>query len=91
MCSFWFLLGHDEPWFSKDDGSGNSERTGLRRVLDAAVAARDRGVMTLAAKTGDGDGPVQVGWWGVSKDTAVIPLKQALTGRLCLKKVTSMS
>jgi len=53
--------------------------------------AQDRGVMTLAAKTGDRDGPVQVGWWGVSKDTAVIPLKQALTGRLCLNKDTSMS
>jgi len=36
---------------------------GLRRVLDVAVAARDRGVMTLAAKTGDIDGHVQVGWW----------------------------
>jgi len=52
MCGFWFLLGHDEPWFGKDDGDGNSEWMGLRRVLDAAVAARDRGVMTLAAKTG---------------------------------------
>ena len=59
--------------------------------MDAAVMAQDRGVMTLAAKTGDRDGPVQVGWWGVSKDTAVIPLKQAPTGRLCLNKDTSMS
>jgi len=56
MCGFWFLLGHDEPWSSKDNGDGN-KLTGLRRVLDAAVTARDRGVMTLAAKTGDIDGP----------------------------------
>jgi len=84
MCSFWLLLGHDEPWSSKDDGDGNSEWAGLRRVLDAAVATRDRGVMTLAAKTGDIDG-------GASKDRAVIPLKQALTGRLCLNEDMSMS
>jgi len=59
----WFLLGHDEPWSSKDGGDGNGKWAGLRRVLDAAVAARDRGVMTLAAKIGDIDGHVQVGWY----------------------------
>jgi len=87
MCGFWFLLGHDEPWSSKDNGNGNSEWAGLRRVLHADVAARDRGVMTLATKTGDIDGHVQV----VSRDRAVIPLEQALTGRLCLNEDTRMS
>ena len=35
----------------------------MRRVWDTAVTARDRGVMTLAAKIGDIYGHVQVGWW----------------------------
>jgi len=79
------LLGHDEPWFSEDDGDGNSEWAGLRRVLHAAVAARDRGVMTLAM------GMFRSAGGGVSRDRAVIPLEQALTGPFCLNEDTSMS
>jgi len=75
MYGFWFLLGHDEPWSSKDDDDGNSEWAGLKRVLDAAVTARDRGVMTLAAKTGDIDGHVQVGWWRCIKGQSSDPIR----------------
>jgi len=75
MRGFWFPLGHDEPWCSKDDGNGNSEWMGLRRDLDAAVATRDSGVMTLAAKIGDIDGRVQVGWWRCIKGHSSDPIK----------------
>jgi len=43
--------------------------------LDAAVTARDRGVMSLAAKTGDIDGHVQVGWWGCIKGQSSDPIR----------------
>jgi len=52
ICSFWFLLSHDEPRFDSGDGDDNSESVGLRRALDAVVVARDGEVTALVAATG---------------------------------------
>jgi len=62
ICSFWFLVSHDEPRFTSDDGDDNSESVGLRRALDAIVVARD-GEVTALAETGDIVLHIQVGRW----------------------------
>jgi len=41
ICSFGFLMSHDEPRFDSDDGDDNSEGVGSRRALNALVATRD--------------------------------------------------
>ena len=58
ICSFWFLQSHDEPRFDSDDGDDNSEGVGLRRALDALVAARD-GEMNGSGRS---DWPPRSGW-----------------------------
>jgi len=63
ICSFWFLLSHDEPRFNSDDGDHNSEGVGLRRALDAVVVARDGEATALVAETGDIVLHIQVGSW----------------------------
>ena len=50
--------------------------------MDAAVAARDRGVMTLAAKTGDIGGHVQVGWWRCIKGQSSDPIRVGADSRI---------
>jgi len=67
ICSFWFLLSHDEPRFNSDDDGDNSEGVGSRRALDAVVVARDGEVTAPVAETGDIVLQIQVGWWRCAK------------------------